>query len=668
MVRGRGSITVFLSLICLLIFALFGTLLETARYTVCKNHATRTLRTSAEGLLTEYSRPLYDHYGLFFIESNGVPYEKVIGNYAGDTFSAAGKGDMDFLDGGLEGVRVTDQVYLGDDGAHALQKEIISYMGRMVTKEQLEKFLSQSKELANVEEEAKEIEETVEQEEKAAEMDAELLELMELVDGISVTDGEVTCAKEFVKMFGTGEKTGQNFGVTEGTVWMKMKPHIDDSVKTWNIKNKTTFLARIRRVGEKTKKAIATGKKLKKEYGNPNRKSADEHDKMFITLIENLSVLESNQKILSQTEEKLRTHSVEECKKELEILWKDYDTASIAFDYTGVNETGGGDNPKDSLGDAWDKGILNLVCEKPSKLSTKSISSPDSYAEYYEEQKQSVEDYGDRVSDFASEDEVSLSGILGDMAKYGMDEFCLDQYIEHQFGSYEKRIKGDWKQSLDYGWEYIVAGKASDQDNLKSVLNRILLIRTVVNFIALQRDSVRRKEAYAAAAAVVGFTGLAPLITLTQTLILLTWSFSESLVDVAAILRNRHVPVIKNPKELVTSFAEIVQMGHDALAKRAMRFGKEKKSTFGYKQYLLLFLALTGQSTRRYRIMDLIQTSMRKNGYGGFQLGSCVYEMRVQGDFIFPSRFFRMAPLEVLLGRNVQNCRIACEVWTGYSQ
>ena len=665
--RGKGSITVFLSLTSLLIFALFGTLLETARYTVCKNHASRTLRTSTEGLLTEYSRPLYDHYGLFFIESSGTPYEQVIGKYAGDTLSAAGKGDMDFLEGGLEGARVTDKIYLGDDGANALQKEINSYMGRVVTKEQLGKFLSQSKELAKVEEEAKEIEETVKQEEKAAEMDAELLELMKYVDGISVSDGKVTCEKEFVKMFATGEKKGQNFGVTEGTVWKEMKPHIDESARTWSIKDKTTFLARIRRVERLTKKAIATGKKLTKEVGNMAQKGNSEHDKMFAGLIENLPVLERNQNILLQTEETLKNHSIKECKKELKTLWKDYDTASIAFDYTGVNESGGGENPKDSLGDAWDKGILNLVCENPSKLSSKSISAPDSYAEYYKEQKRSGEDYGERVSDFASEDEVSLSGILGDMANYGMDEFCLDQYIEHQFSSYGNKVKGDWKQSLDYGWEYIVAGNASDQDNLKSVLNRILLIRTVVNFIALQRDSVRRKEAYAAAAAIVGFTGLAPLITLTQTLILLTWSLSESLVDVAAILRNRHVPIIKNPKEIVTNFIEIVQMGHDALAKRAMRFQKEKKTSFGYKEYLLLFLGLTGQSTRRYRVMDLIQTGMEKNGYGGFQLGSCVYEMRVQGDFVFPSRFFRMAPLEALLGRSVQNCRITSEVWAGYS-
>ena len=96
-------------------------------------------------------------------------------------------------------------------------------------------------------------------------------------------------------------------------------------------------------------------------------------------------------------------------------------------------------------------------------------------------------------------------------------------------------------------------------------------------------------------------------------------------------------------------------MGHDALARRAMRRKKERKNSFGYEQYLLLFLALTKQSTRRYRVMDLIQTGMKKNGYDDFQLGNCAYEIEVRGDFSFPSRFFRMAPLEAVLGRYIQN-------------
>lgn len=140
--RREGSVTVFLSLIGILIFALFGTLLETARYTVCENHAVRTLRTSAQGLMTEYSRPLYEHYGLFFIESGGEPFEKVIGQYINDTMTAAKKGNLDFFEGNLAGIEVKNMVYLGDHGAEALQNEINRYMGRVLTKEQLSKFLS----------------------------------------------------------------------------------------------------------------------------------------------------------------------------------------------------------------------------------------------------------------------------------------------------------------------------------------------------------------------------------------------------------------------------------------------------------------------------------------------------------------------------------------------
>lgn len=89
---------------------------------------------------------------------------------------------------------------------------------------------------------------------------------------------------------------------------------------------------------------------------------------------------------------------------------------------------------------SFSKGILSLVVKSPSKLSKKSIQSPDSFAEYYKEQEKDKEDYEKRISDFISNDTVSLTGILGDMADYGMDEFCLDEYIQHKFLAYgEKR-------------------------------------------------------------------------------------------------------------------------------------------------------------------------------------------------------------------------------------
>lgn len=663
MVREKGSITVFLSLTGLLIFALLGTLVETARYTVCKNHVARTLQTATEGLMTEYSRPLYDKYGLFFIESEGTPYERVIADYAGDTMEASGKGNKDFMAGHLSNLEITRRTYLGDNKAAALQQEITDYMGRVVTKESLNKLQKKSSYLQNVEEEAKKIERTVETEQEEAKMDKQLLELMRLVDGISVSGGVITCSDDFIKCFATRGKKGQDFSISEAVIWQRMKKHIDERTQTWKVKNKSAFLNKLVRVKQMTAQAIRIGQQIEMSYSGM-KTSAGENKSMLQNLVSALPSLQTNRNILQTTEDMLREKSVDECREELVRLWKDYDTTSIVFDYTGVQESGGGDNPKEALGSAWGKGIINLVCKEPEKISNKSIANPDSFLNYYEQQEEAIS-YEERISDFTKKDTVELGGTLGGIGEYALNEFCLDKYIENKFGSYIKKIP-EWKQVLDYGVEYVIAGKNSDRDNLKSVLNRILLMRTVVNYTAISRDKAKQAQAQAAALAVVGFTGLQLLITLTKTLILITWSIVESMVDIAGLLLQKHVPVLKKPSQITTSFPQVFEINRTDIVSRASKLKGQGSQSFRYQDYLLLFLASTGQSTRLYRVMDLIQHNMRANGYSGFLLGNCVYEIKVKGTMSFPSQFFRLSVLEKMLGRSLQDYLITREVVVSY--
>lgn len=664
--RRKGSITVFLSLTGILIVALLGTLLETARYTVCANHAARTTRTAVEGLLSEYNRPLYDHYGLFFLESCGMAYEKVIAGYIGDTFEAAEKGDMDFLTGELRQLEVTEKTYVGDREAAPLQEEIVQYMARSLTKKQLNKFLKKSEDVSTGEQTAKEIEDSVEEQKEEAELDEQLIELMKLIDGISVSSkGKVSCAKQFVKMFVVNEKKGQDFGITESLVWKKMKKRLDDTPVNWDEMNQSEFKKNVSSVLKITEKAISQGEKLRSAYNKISGKESEfsDHNARIGTFLDSLSVLEGNKKILAQSETLLNKEMTEEDKEELKSLWKDYDTTSIVFDYTGVGNAGGGENPLDALSSVWSDGILNLVCEDKSKLSKKSVSQGDNYAALYNEQEV-AEDYGKKVTDLKDE-KVSFSGVFGDVAGYGMDEFSLDSYIQNQFSSYRNELSG-WKRALSYQWEYAAAGKSSDRENLDAVLNRILIMRTVVNFAAIYKDSGKKAEAYAAAAAIVGFTGLEPLIRLTQTMILIVWSLVEGLVDVAGLLQGRDVPLVKSSSGIKTGFSQIFQISGTAITARAKKFKKETSESFGYKDYLMLFLATTKQSTRRYRIMDLIQWDMVKNGYGKFDFGSCVFSVKVSAAYGFPSRFFRMSAIEKMLGRNVQEFTFTCESERGY--
>lgn len=667
MVRGReGSITLFLALTGVLIFGLLGTLVETARLGVCANHAARTLHTAAEGLLAEYSRPLYERYGLFFLEQEGTAYEKVIAGYAADMMEPGGKSKMNFLEGIFDEIRVVDKQCAGDEEAEALQKEITAYMQRRLTKKQWEKFCKKKESLEESGESAGEIEKTVETERELAKADKTVLELMKLVDGISVSSGEIQCENTFVKGFSVKkEKKGKCFGVMEEAVFKKMKKKIDTTPSDWNKLNKKSFLQKMEKVIPVAEKAVKKGKELKTCYHSIVKKNGEEQEKgMIAGMIGGLSSLEGNLRIFRETKTLLQGEVTKETKDTLKTLWKDYDTESVAFDYTGVEEKGGAENPLDTLSDVWDGGILKLVCEEYDNLPDGTVKKPDYYAGYYESEEKEDEDFGKRVENFTSKEEVKLSG-AAEGVSCAWDEYCLLSYIGDKFGNAMEQ-KTEKESRLLYGWEYIVAGKDGDRANLESVLNRILMIRTVVNFTALFRDSAKKKEAYAAAAAIVGFTGMEPLIRFTQTLILVVWSMVESFVDIAGLLQGRHVPLIKKPSEILTGFADLFAISRETVLNGAKKLKEGKKKSFGYEEYIKIFLLSVSSPVKRYRILDLIRWDMRKNGYEGFDPGRCVYSITVKGTACFPTRLFRLASVENILKRDLKAYHLVSKIRCAY--
>ena len=74
---------------------------------------------------------------------------------------------------------------------------------------------------------------------------------------------------------------------------------------------------------------------------------------------------------------------------------------------------------------------------------------------------------------------------------------------------------------LTYEQEYLLVGKYNDFDNLSSVISRIIFLRTILDFVSLLGDSSKCNEAKLAAAALVGFTGLPILVSITQTILML---------------------------------------------------------------------------------------------------------------------------------------------------
>lgn len=69
---------------------------------------------------------------------------------------------------------------------------------------------------------------------------------------------------------------------------------------------------------------------------------------------------------------------------------------------------------------------------------------------------------------------------------------------------------------MAYELEYILNGKTSDKENIKSTVNSLLLMREGLNLFSAWKDPVLSSQAETAAATLVGWTGVYPAIKLTQ--------------------------------------------------------------------------------------------------------------------------------------------------------
>lgn len=649
--RRTGSITVFLSLTLLVIMSLLGTMTEAARGKVCRIYGRRTMRTAADSLLTEYSRPLYEMYHLFFIENAGKPFCQSIAEYAAGTVNpdVIDAGRLDFYDAALGDVTVEAERYAGDEGGAALREQITEYMKRSLASDAVKRFLGKTESLERLEEEAREIDQTVSEQKKDAKESSYVLELMRLVDGVDCSGSRVTGENVFVKMFFHGKKQAARFGITEPVVWDAMKENIVELQTYFGRMQKNTgvrqqFATIVSRARTKTEKAL----KLIHELGEKLRQWNIRGDAA--------SILVSNLSILKQTGEYLKQPLTDNIMTELKRMWKRYNTSGIVFDYAGINEKGGAENPMDCFSDAISGGLTKLVLEKGTPISPKAVNNPDHYRLLNEDSGAGRRTSEDQLQAFAEDGEVELTGAVKGITRAEASDAMMCEYMKKYFSSAVKSV-GTAKKRLDYEWEYVLCGGRSDKENLDRVIRRLVLLRSIINTTALLSSSAKRDTAYAAALAVVGFTGMEPLIRLTQTLFIVLWGMVEAIVDAAAILQDRRVPLLKTAKDIVVEFSELYQLSNPYVMKKAAGYSKADSHSVGYAEYMMFMMKGMRREQQHYRMMDLMEWNVCDNRQPRFNFGICVDSFQVTGEFLYQTKFFRMPFIQSMIDRKLDYFR-----------
>ncbi len=225
---------------------------------------------------------------------------------------------------------------------------------------------------------------------------------------------------------------------------------------------------------------------------------------------------------------------------------------------------------------------------------------------------------------------------LGALVGYGADEILerilIQGYIKEHFNIFpvnEEEKEGRKPSVLTYEQEYLIYGRTTDKDNLKDVIGRLILIRTILNFVTILGSKEKWKEAKSIATSLVGFTGLPILVAITQGLLMILLAIAAALVDTCALLTGKDIPIIKKNVDL--KYSDLLMLTRGYIQKKAELYKDEKG--LSYKDYLTLFLCLTSQRKLSYRMMDLIQENIKIRYGKDFNLQNCMFGYEIEAKF-----------------------------------
>lgn len=250
-------------------------------------------------------------------------------------------------------------------------------------------------------------------------------------------------------------------------------------------------------------------------------------------------------------------------------------------------------------------GILNLVVENKNALSQNGIQL-DTVAS----QRQLESGYGTSISmdALAATKKVAL-------IEYTLGMFSNASVLLASNGTIEPL--GD--NRLWYELEYLVGGKSSDQENLKSVVHKLILLRTPVNYACLQGDSAKKLEVTVLATSIALATGAVGTESLIEESLLWAWSYGESIVDVKSLLSGHSLSLSKSSSQWQLGLSGLLNLGNSNLA------SSTGEGAMDYGDFLRMLLYLESLDNLTARSMDMVELGVRcKDGTEVFLLDHCI--------------------------------------------
>lgn len=257
------------------------------------------------------------------------------------------------------------------------------------------------------------------------------------------------------------------------------------------------------------------------------------------------------------------------------------------------------DDPRDYTKRLSSSAILNLVLPGDKKVS-------DAQAEFVDVPSSRLSSL---LTDFKEVDRRfdDMTGMMNGLLVLGSWQDALTDtgtqalYAAEVFNSYLE-TKND-SAVLMYEQEYLIAGKSSDYENLRSVAHRIIGIRFPINYVSLcgQADKMSKLTTLATSIAAA-----APyLIPAVKYLLAGCWAYIEAIADTRVLFDGKKAAFAKTSENWITDIDHI----SESLSKET----EDVDGGLDYQAYLTI-LELIHMEQTKLRMLDLMQiNAMQEN-------------------------------------------------------
>jgi len=319
----------------------------------------------------------------------------------------------------------------------------------------------------------------------------------------------------------------------------------------------------------------------------------------------------------------------------VEGLWFTYGELTLA------EETGA--NVLDAVGELLLTGVLELVGIEKEQQSGNKLNGEALPSAVLEEEHLLTDLMGciSTVQQLFSEGGVGA--VLGVAGNSLLDAAALELYCMKYFHTF---VEPSETTKLKYEREYLLFGATKDKANLLCVVLHLVAMRTLFSMAGIMKNPDRMAAIEAFAAGVAGCTGIPILLALLRYGIVFLWAVEEALVEVAALLQGKRLPVIGTG---CISIDELLFINKSQIVSKAKSLPEGTGP--GYTDYLTLLSLTKSAKKKMYRAMDLIQENLRCRYRDSFRLRNVVTraEFRVSAGLDqrydtgwFPERIYQL--------------------------